>query len=69
MAIWSGSWLYRKHEVTIWQDPNRFRAMIWAKRNPASPIYSMKVRRMHGEDKARLLKRAFDWIDGVEEES
>lgn len=47
--------------VIYWLDPNRHRATINEKRNPASDDYSIRRRVMWSKNKERLKRRVWEW--------
>lgn len=62
MAILIEKYLRKKYEISIWQDPNRYRAMVW-KRSSDTGLFATLVCQMHSKYKDRLLSRALAWCD------
>jgi len=67
MAVYLSGVYYKGFLVSYWLDPNRYRAMVWA-RNPRSGIYSIRKRRFHDKNEQRLVQRVTTWINTQEEE-
>lgn len=57
MAVYGGGIVYKGVEIMLWADPKRWRATLW------KVDTSIRLKRMHDKDKARLVERAKEWID------